>query len=254
MPFSINEFKSRMDQYGGPAKTSLFTVELVGTPGNPYIRDNELLFFCKNVTMPGIDIETISYRPNGIDLPQSMPTAISAQPLSCIFMLDSDHQVLSFFHSWMQKVVNYGTQGGLFASIDDQLPYELGYKDEYSCRMVIRYYSNDATNTQTKFYEVILDGVYPTTVAGIDLAWENNDSIATLPVAFSYERIQYSSELIGVTDEGNTRNGGLLGLLENISNAGNFLNQQLIPQTLQGAVDRYTRATNAFNTLRNVFR
>jgi len=250
MPFNINEFKSRLDRYGGPAKTSLFTVELTG----PNIQDNELLFFCKNVTLPGIDVETISYRQNGIDLPQSMPTAINREPLSCIFMLDSEHRVLSFFHTWMQRVVNYSTQGGNFASVDDQLPYELGYKDEYSCRMVIKYYSNDAASTETKFYEVVLDGVFPITVQSIDLAWENNDSFATLPVAFTYSRIQYSSEIRGIPSERNTRGNGLLDLISNIGQVGQLVNQQLVPQGIQDAINTYTRVTNSFNNFTNRIR
>lgn len=253
MPFNINEFKSRIDRFGGPARTSLFTVELFSRKGNPYIRDDELLFFCKNVTLPGIDIETISYRQNAIDLPQAFPTAINAEPLQCVFMLDSEHRVLSFFHSWMQKVVNYSTQGGPYASVNDQLPYELGYKDEYSCRMVIKYYTTDADSDNPRYYEVVLDGVYPTTVQSIDLAWENNDSFGMLPVAFSYERIQYSSEIRGVPSERNSRGNGLLDLLMNIGEVGQMINQRLVPRSVQDAINKYTRVKNSFNRLRNLF-
>lgn len=253
MAFNINEFKSRVDRFGGPARTSLFTVELTSRQGNPYIRDNELMFFCKNVTLPGIDVETITYRQNAIDLPQAFPTGISSQPLSCVFMLDSEHRVLSFFHGWMQKVVNYSTQGGSFSSVNDQLPYELGYKDEYSCRMTIKYYTTDSTNTNPRYYEVILDGVYPTTVQSLDLAWENNDSIAMLPVSFSYDRIQYTSEVRGIPSERNARGNGLLDLLTSIGEVGQLVNQQLVPQSIQDAINKYTRVKNAFNTLRNIF-
>lgn len=253
MAFNINEFKSQVDRFGGPARTSLFTVELTSRRGNPYIRDNELMFFCKNVTLPGIDVETITYRQNSIDLPQAFPTGIGTTPLSCVFMLDSQHKVLSFFHGWMQKVVNYSTQGGPFSSINDQLPYELGYKDEYSCRMTIKYYTTNSTAASTSYYEVILDGVYPTTVQTLDLAWENNDSIAVLPVSFSYDRIQYTSEIRGIPSERNSRGNGLLSLLTSIGEVGQLVNQQIIPQSIQDAVNKYTRAKNAFNTLRKIF-
>jgi hypothetical protein len=250
MPFNINEFKSRIDRYGGPARTSLFTVELTG----PTIQENDLLFFCRNVTMPGIDIESAVYRQNGIDLPQVMPTGISREPLNCIFMLDSEHRVLSFFHNWMQRVVNYSTQGGNFASVDDQLPYEIGYKDEYACRMVIKYYSTDSNSTVSKFYEVVLDGVFPTNIPSIDLAWADNDNVATLPISFSYSRIQYSSEIRGIPSERNARGNGLLDLISNIGQIGQLINQQLVPQSVQDAINTYTRATNSFNRLRNIFR
>lgn len=253
MPFSINEFKSRIDRFGGPARTSLFTVELISRKGNPYVRDDEILFFCKNVTLPGINIETFSHKQNTMDIPHAMPVSINSEPLTCVFMLDSEHRVLSFFHSWMQKIVNYSTQGGLFASIDDQLPYELGYKDEYSCRMVIKYYTTSSSENSVRYYEVVLDGVYPTTVQSLDLGWENNDSVAMLPVAFSYDRIQYSSEIRGIPSERNTRGNGLIKLLASIGEVGQLINQQLVPQNIQDAVNKYTRVKNSFNQLRNLF-
>lgn len=238
MPFNINEFKSRMDRFGGPAKTSLFTVELYGTPSNPYMSDEELRFFCKNVTLPGIDFETVAYRRYAIDIPQAMPTAINAEPLSCIFMLDSRHRVMSFFHQWAQRVVNYGTASGLYSAIDDQLPYEVGYKDEYSCRMVIKYYTNDGLA-----YEATLDGVFPVTVQSIDLAWENNDDIALLPVAFSYDRIQYSSEIYG---ESSNRANGLLDLLVSLGDVGQSLTGSVIPTSIQDAIDLFTDIEDIF--------
>lgn len=253
MPFNINEFKSRLDRFGGPAKTSLFTVELISRQGNPYIRDDEILFFCKNVTLPGINVGTTEYRQNAIDLPQAFPTAIVPEPLQCVFMLDSEHRVLSFFHSWMQKVVNYSTQGGLYASVDDQLPYELGYKDEYSCRMVIKYYTTNSSSDNSRYYEVVLDGVYPTTVQSIDLAWENNDSFATLPVAFSYERIQYSAEVRGIPAERNARGNGLLDFLVRIGEVGQMIEQRIYPQRIQDAIDRFTKVKNAFNKAKRFF-
>lgn len=251
MAFNLSEFKSRVDAFGGPARTSLFTVELYGTPNNPYVRENELLFFCNNVTMPGINVETIDTRRNAIDLPQSIPTAISKEPLQCSFMLDSDHRILSFFHTWSQKVVNYSTQGGNFSSVDDQLPYELGYKDEYSCNMSIKYYS--VQGDRTRFYETVLGGVYPTTVQSVNLTWAENDSIATLPIGFSYDRIQYSAEIPGVPNERFSRGNGLIDLINNIGRFGQLIDQQLIPEGVQDAINTYTRVTNTFNTLRNIF-
>ena len=56
----------------------------------------------------------------------------------------------------------YGSKGGSFAEVDGQLPYEVGYKDEYSCRMIIKYYSTRG-NIET-YYETILDGCYPTVI------------------------------------------------------------------------------------------
>jgi hypothetical protein len=74
-----------------------------------------------------------------------------------------------------------------------------------------------------------------------------------LPVSFSYERIQYTSEVRGIPSERNTRGNGLLDLLTTIGEVGQLVNQQLVPQSIQDAINKYTRAKNAFNTLRNIF-
>jgi len=251
MAFNISEFKSRMDRFGGPARTSLFTVQLVGGPDSTFITGNDLMFFCKNVSLPGIDVGTIDYRPNGIDIPQSMPISISAEPLNCIFMMDSDHRVLSFFHAWMQKVVNYSTSGGNFASVNDQLPYELGYKNEYSCRMIIRYYSNYSSSRN--FYEVILDDVYPKTVQSVDLGWETNNSFATLPVAFSYGKIRYAAETTGSPTERFSRGTGLLDLITTIGTVGQLIDQSSRPRSIQDAINQFTRFTSSVDTIRGLF-
>jgi hypothetical protein len=254
MAFNISEFKSRMDGFGGPARTSLFTVQLIGGPGigNQFITGNDLMFFCKNVTLPGIDITTFEHRQNAIDIPQSMPVAINAEPLACIFMLDSDHRILSFFHSWMQRVVNYSTTGGNFASVNDQLPYELGYKDEYTCRMIITYYSTTATTRN--FYEVVLDDVFPRTVGNIDLGWDNNNSFATLPVSFSYGRIRYTAEAPGTPTSRFARGTGLLDLITAIGSVSQTISQTSRPRSIQDALDQFTRISSSVNRLANVFR
>jgi len=252
MTFNISDFKSRMDGFGGPARTSLFTVQLIGGPSSRFITGNDLMFFCKNVTLPGIDVATFEHRQNSIDIPQSIPTVINAEPLSCIFMLDSDHRILSFFHSWMQRVVNYSTTGGNFAAVNDQLPYELGYKDEYSCRMIITYYSTTATTRN--FYEVVLDDVFPRTVGNIDLAWENNNSFATLPVSFSYGKIRYTAEAPGTPTTRFSRGTGLLDLITTIGSVGQTISQISRPRSIQDALDQFTRVSSSINRLANIFR
>ena len=54
MPFSINEFKSQMDWFGGPAKGSLFQVQITGAKATSRANERDMLFFCKNATIPGM--------------------------------------------------------------------------------------------------------------------------------------------------------------------------------------------------------
>tara|TARA_B110000503_G_C7109055_1_gene397271 strand:- start:4 stop:795 length:792 start_codon:yes stop_codon:yes gene_type:complete len=248
MAFSISDFKTQMDRFGGPSRSSLFEVSIINFPTNTSSADTrDLTFFCKNVAIPGITIGMASYEAVAQQR-RMMPTSLNPEPVQAIFMLDSDAQILSFFHSWAQRIVNYSTAGGKFAEVDGMLPFEIGYKDEYACRVVIKHYSNDYLETG-RFYETILDGAFPGMMGDVDLAWENNDSIAVLPVSFQYDRIQFAGERIGSPTSRFNRGNGLLGLIQDIGNFGQLIGQNLIPQTIQDSVNKYNRFHNNFDTI-----
>jgi hypothetical protein len=131
MSFNINEFKSQMNRFGGPARTSLFQVQFVGTPilFGTNARERDLTFFCSNAQIPGMTATTSDYLSVG-GRPKTFVTGMNNEPASCVFMLDSDHQIQRFLHGWFQKVVNYSTAGGNLSEVNGMLPYEVGFKDE----------------------------------------------------------------------------------------------------------------------------
>lgn len=255
MSFNISQFKSNIDRYGGPAHTSLFEVQIIppAVSIKSGLTPRELTFFCKTANVPGITVRTETLEQIG-QMPRQFPVGMDNQQFNTIFMLDSDHQVVSYFHSWIQSVVNYGSKGGSFAEVDGQLPFEMGYKDEYSCRMIIKYYSTRG-KIET-YYETILDGCYPTIIGDIDLAWENNDSYGTLPVAFAYDRIAFSGEKVGVvgTLERFGRGSGLLSLLESVGSIGQTIEQGFRPTGIQDAINRFTRVRDDFDNISKIFR
>ena len=109
MTFKISDFKSQIDRLGGPMRQSLFEVQIVNFPVNTSsVTTRDLSFFCKNVAIPGITMGLNSYEAVGQQR-RMYPTSLNPEPVQAIFMLDSNHQILSFFHSWAQRVVNYST-------------------------------------------------------------------------------------------------------------------------------------------------
>jgi hypothetical protein len=176
------------------------------------------------------------------------PTGFSSEPVQTLFMLDSDMQVASFFHSWIQNVVNYSTAAGPFSEVNGKLPFEVGYKEEYACRVIIRHYSTHY-ETSGVFYEVILENAFPILVGDIDLAWENNDQYSVLPVQFQYDGIQVTGEKIGNPFARFGRGNGVLGLLNAVGNFGQLIGQNLVPQNVQDAVNKFTRVNNFLDRL-----
>lgn len=193
MPFNINDFKSVMNKHGGPGRTSLFEVEITPTSigGNVIVPNvittSDLRFFCQSVSVPGINLETAPYRSSGIGLPESMPMTIQPEALNAVFLLDSNHRVMTFFHRWINTVMNVG---GARGDNSFGLPmHQIEYKSVYAASsMTIRHYS---TYDPFNFYEFQYYGVYPTQVSNIDMSWSSKNEPATVTVNFSYSKMLY---------------------------------------------------------------
>jgi len=252
MAFNVNEFRAKFDKYGGPAHLNLFTVEFYSS-NNSWMDDSDLRFFCKTVTLPAINLETAQYRPYGIGLMNSLPISMTPGTFNAIFMLDSEHKILSFFHEWMQSVYNYDTSKGLLAPNgrdNTQLPYEIGYKSDYALDVRIKFFS---THNQKSYYECVLRGVYPTEVGQLDLSWDANDQIATLPVNFSYESIAVSGSKVGSVENDLSRSFGLLDYIVSIANIGQTIRSLRKPRDVQDAINQYSSVRNVFSRLQNMF-
>lgn len=195
--FNISEFKSRMDKHGGPGRTSLFEVSISPTtrtgniivPG--IISSDDLRFFCQTVSVPGINLEVMPYASGGFGATESMPMNSTLDQLNCVFMLDSDHRVMTYFHRWISSVVNVsGGRGGSSKGLERKL---IDYKENYAAsELTIRHYS---THNPSQYYESRYEGVFPTEIGGINLSWDATNAISTMTVNFSYNRMTYSGFL-----------------------------------------------------------
>jgi hypothetical protein len=249
MPFNVNEFKSQMNRFGGPAQTSLFQIQIVGAPFlfGTNARERDLTFFCQAATIPGMQTQTAEYSAVGAR-PKTFVTGMNSEPMSAVFMLDSDHQIQRFLHGWMQKVVNYSQAGGNLSEVNGMLPYEVGFKDEYACRLIIRHYST-FNNSGGKYYEVILDNAFPINVSPTDLSWQNSNTPAIMAVSFAYDKIYYDGEQVGFPTSRLSRGSGLLDLLTTVGVISQLVNTNFKPQGIQDAINKLNRFNNAVNTL-----
>jgi len=256
MPFNISNFKSAFDRHGGPAKASLFELRISHIPkkNTSRIGARDFSFFCKSATVPGLSISTAEDI-KVAQLKKAFPTTLNKEPLNTIFMVDSNHEILTFFVQWMQTVVNFGTSGGMYSDIDDQLPFEVGYKSDYSMDITVRHYTTDSL--EFKFQETKFINAYPVSMGDLELSWDDNDSFLTLPISFEYDRFQLSNEIGG---SNTSRLGRGSGLLETIGAIAGFADvvRQTVNQgsgitSIQDAVNRLTRVRNSFDNISDVF-
>jgi hypothetical protein len=246
---NIGDFKAVMNKYGGVARPNTFMVDITAT-GSEHVEDSDLRFFCKTAAVPGFNFSTSNYRPYSIGPDYSIASGLQHEPLSCVFILDSNHAILSFFHTWAQKIVNYNTSNGMLSSVDNMYPYELGYKENYTVSMRIRFFN---AHDPQSYYEVELDGVWPTSIGQVSLNWEENDSYATIPITFSYDGIKFSSTLRGSPTERYSRSNGVIGRIAELASA-QSIRQSSLPRSIQNAIDKYSRLKNTFNEFKHLMK
>lgn len=188
MAFNLNEFKSHIGKKG-LAKSNLFFVVmslpsgLVNSSGSA-ITERELRFYCRSASLPSPGISTTDVYHHGIGYTSKRATGYSNEPVNLTFMMDSGFSILKLFHAWQQKVVNFNNIN-TDRSVAGQAQYEVGWKDEYAAaHMSVRVFS---TKNGTQTYEYNYYNVFPLTVGNVEVAWENDASVMTLPVSFSYE-------------------------------------------------------------------
>ena len=252
MTFNINEFKSVMNKYGGPAKSNLFVVGLfwAGKPKGStssgrkteYVSQEDIRFFCKEVSMPSLNLGTFSYQANSIGIAQTMPTSLSTPTINATFMLDSDHKIISFFHSWMQEIINYSRQNGLLSSLNgDHMPYEIGYKDDYTCIMEIDHYKTNGRGTiDDEVYKYTFEGVYPTEVGGKVLSWAPDDAVSTVTVNFTASSFRFTSTRAGNINSNLSRGNGVIDPLLSVGYRGQTVQQRDLPINVQDAINAFT--------------
>ena len=201
MAFNVNEFNSKINEMG-VAQSNLFVARITVPDGDVVglMPTSNLQFLCRTADIPEFTVATTPFRPRGIGPAEQRPTTFDYGPLNLVFMMDSNFNVLKFFHRWMQKVVNYDvTSGGESVASNGTRPYEFGYKDEYAAVIDVKIFSNPL---EDKFYEYRFDNAYPTSVGQITTAWENNAEILLLPITFAYDEMKVTGSEAGVPGGG----------------------------------------------------
>lgn len=244
MTFSISEFSARLNKNNGLAKTNLFVVRI--TPPSGLILGQmpteDMVFFCRSVDIPGLNIGTMDIFNNGHGQIERRATGLVLDPLSAIFMVDGNFGVKRFFHRWSQLVINHNTDNA-FAMDQGRLPYEVGYKNEYTGTVDVTIYSPNNDKT----YNYNFRNVYPVSVGNVTTAWENNDEIMTLPITFQYDSYHTTGTMPGVTDSILSRANGLLSYLSALNTYGISVDNITSINSLQDLNDKLANIYRLFD-------
>ena len=189
---SIDSLKSTIAAKGGLARTNRFQV--IFTPPkqsllnlNPEVLVGQLLsgdtpsvkslindprdisLLCQSVTLPGRSLSTLESEM--MNQQNKFPYTFIDGEVDMTFLLTNDYYMKTMFDGWMSSVL-------------DTEEYVLGYKNDYSCDVIIQQLNID----NIPVYGVKLEKAYPISMSQVELSNETENEVAKLQVQFAYDK------------------------------------------------------------------
>lgn len=237
MSFNISEFQSKVSQLG-LSRDNLFILRITPPSSmNTIVDSRDLIFFCKSVDLPGINLDLVDFQRAGWGKTEKMPSGLPYDQLQAIFMIDSGFKVKAFFHRWMQSIVNYDSSN-LNGAYQGMRPHQIAYKDKYvgTIEVIVYSYGSESVTYVYKFFNA-----FPTNMGNITTSWENNDSIMTVPITFSYDSFVVDGMGESELYQGDTTEYSSLG-----GTVGPIISQLPIIGSITNAIDKFTSILKIF--------
>ena len=180
--FSPNKFLSQLNANRGPAKNSLYKVDilppqiLVTGPSSITASNfsEQLSMLCEAAEMPGKALTSqnvVIYGPG-----YNVPYLTTYQNITLTFYCTNIHTERLLFDLWMDSIVNPVTNNARFAK---------GINSSYMTGIDITQYDTNA-DKEIEIYKVKLNDAFPISIAPQQLAW-NDDGFQRLSVSFLYQ-------------------------------------------------------------------
>ena len=165
---NITDFKAKLS--GGGARPNQFKV-VMPFPGYAQVGGEieDLAFLCTSTSLPAMDIGTFTVPFRGRQIKIAGDRTIAAWSITVLN--DTDFKLRNAFERWQNGIANMSDSEGLTNPVDYQVDAFVDQLDR-----------NGAT---IKSYT--LRGVYPITIAAIELSYDATTSVETFNVTFDYQ-------------------------------------------------------------------
>jgi len=200
--FSLNKFIAKINDtsISGLWQPSRFVVKIIpGGNTSKFIRDNveNMTFLCNSAALPGIQIITSDHRRQNMGTFDRRPFGVQVTDIPLTFMLDSRGTIQTLFRNWTNQIVNYSFKNGEHKPTNGKHLFEVGYRDEYLCEVLIHCLDQKQENIITyHLYEA-----FPMQVGDVTAAWAETDSFGVLPVQFTFRTFDINVEEVGSIDK-----------------------------------------------------
>lgn len=183
MAFNVNDIRSQLTL--GGARGSLFQVTFTN-PANS-IADIKLPFLCRASSIPESNLGTIEVPYFGRKIKLAGDRTYGDWNVTIIN--DEDFLVRNAMEEWSSAINHNQTNLRAFGSAAPLL---------YKSTAEVTQFSKTGTPIRTYRF----NGIYPTSIANIDLNWGDTDTIEEFQVTFAYDWWDVSG---GVTGQGGTQ-------------------------------------------------
>ena len=182
--------------------------------------DSLLTMRCDNVVLPSVNLlQEQNIRRYGFGPVENVAYGVNVGDFTLQFIVDKEALVVEYFEEWLNLIVNRDSFGGanMNNNINGRKPYEIAYKDTYSCPNV-NVFVYDRSQNQVMTYNIY--DVFPTGIQSMNMSWSEENTLMKLNITFSFTDLRinrippksnrddksFKDEII-VTDTGRNPNG-----------------------------------------------
>ena len=168
MPFSINNFRAQLQGQG--ARPNLFEVT-IPFPGavNPGEATQKVTFMCKGAQIPGADIAAVEVPYFGRNIKLAGNRTFAEWTTTVIN--DEDFAIHAGLTNWMNAINNHAANERTITGTDYQVDAS-----------VVHY-----GKTGDIIKEIFIRNCWPSSVAAIELGWDQNDALEEFAVTWQYD-------------------------------------------------------------------
>jgi hypothetical protein len=166
---------------------------------NKYLKGtaaSDLVMRCDSAQLPGVTALKDEVSRFGYGPVEDMAYGMQFADMTLGFIVNKQALHYKFFNDWMSSITNYASKGGgdmMNANNAIGMPYQVGYKDDYSNRqMNITVF--DRSQTKVMVYE--LYDVFPISINAQDVSWGDVDQLMRIYVRFAYTDFTLKTPLL----------------------------------------------------------
>jgi hypothetical protein len=150
--------------------------------------DSLLTMRCDNVVLPSINLlQEQNIRRYGFGPVENVAYGVNVGDFTLQFIVDKSALVVEYFEEWLNFIVNRDSFGGANMNNNNlnrtRKPYEIAYKDTYSCPNV-NVFVYDRAQNQVMTYSIY--DVFPTGIQSMNMSWSEENTLMKLNITFAF--------------------------------------------------------------------